>query len=183
MNSELEVNYLNRNSKKKMRQIIILMMVVSFMACSGPDKEVMELKSQVDNLQKELSQSYKPGVGDIMIGIQVHHAKLWFAGSQSNWKLASFQIEEIEEAIEDIQNYQSHKAASQSIAMLNGPVESMQVAIKNHSLEDFKSSYHLLTNTCNSCHQANGVEFNVIKVPDAPQFNNQQFAPIANLGE
>ena len=33
----------------------------------------------------------------------------------------------------------------------------------------------LLTNTCNTCHQATRYEFNVITVPNTPAFGNQQF--------
>ena len=37
-----------------------------------------------------------------MSGIQVHHEKLWFAGTAKNWRLADFEIHEIMEAVDDI---------------------------------------------------------------------------------
>jgi len=49
--------------------------------------------------------SYKPGFGEFMGGIQVHHEKLWFAGTNQNWKLAGFEIHEIKESMDDIRKY------------------------------------------------------------------------------
>lgn len=39
-----------------------------------------------------------------MSGIQVHHAKLWFAGEAGNWGLSDFETKEIRETIDDIRN-------------------------------------------------------------------------------
>ena len=35
-----------------------------------------------------------PGFEEFMSNIQAHHAKLWFAGQNHNWKLADFEIHE-----------------------------------------------------------------------------------------
>jgi hypothetical protein len=140
-----------------------------------PDKRVAELTARVDHLQHQIDHSYKPGFGDIMIGIQMHHAKLWFAGSNANWKLAKFQVHEIEEAIEDIEHYHSDRPESRSISVLGKSVESVEEAITAQNVTHFESSFRNLTGTCNTCHRANQVEFNVIQIPDAPPFQNQRF--------
>ncbi len=33
---------------------------------------------------------YQPGMGELMTTIQLHHAKLWFAGKNANWALAAY---------------------------------------------------------------------------------------------
>jgi hypothetical protein len=162
-----------------MKAIILFIFVLAFTSCIQPDKKVVELQSQIDSLQKKLENSYKPGVGDIMIGIQMHHAKLWYAGTNGNWKLAKFQIHEIEEAIEDIQNFHPDTPESQGMAILNNSVENIESAISRGNAYDFKIHFSILTNNCNTCHHANKVEFNVIKVPDTPTFSNQNFFPLA----
>jgi hypothetical protein len=48
-----------------------------------------------------------------MSSIQVHHNKLWFAGESQNWKLANFESHEIQEAIQDIEKYQTEREESQ----------------------------------------------------------------------
>ena len=49
---------------------------------------------------------YLPGLGDLMnTSMQLHHTKLWFAGHADNWELATYELKEIKETIEDIQNF------------------------------------------------------------------------------
>ena len=38
---------------------------------------------------------YNPGLGEFMTATQLRHAKLWFAGKDSNWDLAAYEIDEI----------------------------------------------------------------------------------------
>src|ERR1700745_2585114 len=45
--------------------------------------------------------SYVPGLGEFMTATQLRHAKLWFAGKNSNWDLAAYEIDEIKEGFED----------------------------------------------------------------------------------
>ncbi len=59
--------------------------------------------------------------------------------------------------------------------MINLAMDSINNAIHQKNATQFKSSYLLLTNTCNSCHQATSHEFNVIKIPDTHPFSNQDF--------
>src|ERR1700746_1803747 len=44
---------------------------------------------------------YEPGLGEFMTATQLRHAKLWFAGKNSNWDLAAYEIDEIKEGLED----------------------------------------------------------------------------------
>ena len=43
-----------------------------------------------------------------MGGIQTHHAKLWFAGLNNNWKLAEYEIDEIKERFEQAQEIETN---------------------------------------------------------------------------
>src|SRR6476659_9293819 len=78
-----------------------------------------ELQLRIDSLQKQIDAAYKPGLGEFMGSMQVHHAKLWFAGKNENWKLADFEIHEMMEAIDNIQKYQTERKESKQIAMIN----------------------------------------------------------------
>ncbi|HET9888614.1 MAG TPA: hypothetical protein VFR10_13990, partial [bacterium] len=46
-----------------------------------------------------------PGLGEIMLTNQAHHAKLWFAGEAENWPLASYELDELEEGFEMVVEY------------------------------------------------------------------------------
>ena len=139
----------------------------------GPDTGI--LQSRIDSLQSKLDNSYKPGPGEFMSGILVHHAKLWFAGKAGNWGLSDFEMKEIREAIDDIQTYCSDRPEVVSIPMIKPALDSVDEAIRNKSISQFKSGYILLTNTCNNCHRATKHEFNVIQIPSSPPFSNQVF--------
>lgn len=166
-----------------MKHAILILLAIILFACNHqqPDEkqnsqsQTDSLQSQIDSLQSQLKNSYAPGFGEFMSGIQVHHEKLWFAGINQNWKLADFEIHEIEESLDDIKKYCTDRPESKSIDMINAPLDSVSKAIVSKNETEFKSGYLLLTNTCNSCHQATNHEFNVITIPTTPPFSNQVF--------
>jgi len=127
------------------------------------------------NNSKNDKTTYKPGLGEFMFNIQIHHAKLWFAGENQNWQLADFEIHEIMEAIEDIQTFCSDRPEIKSLGMMNISLDSINAAINLKDTQAFKSAYLFLTNSCNGCHQATEHAFNFIKIPDSPPVSNQDF--------
>jgi hypothetical protein len=154
--------------------IIIAALVASCMPGRAPKQD---LQQQIDSLNFQLANVYRPGLGEFMSGIQVHHAKLWFAGKEQNWKLAQFELDEIRETLGDIRKYNTDRPEIQSLPMIDRPLDSIAKAIEQNDPQRFISSYILLTNTCNNCHHSTKHEFNVIKVPDTPPFTNQIFKP------
>src|SRR5690348_13389311 len=110
-----------------------------------------------------------------MSSIQVHHEKLWFAGTAENWQLADFEIHEIMEAVDDIKTYASDRPETEKIVMLQTVIDSLNKSIQQKSLYSFKQNFIMLTNTCNNCHTAVYYNFNKIKIPETPPFSNQVF--------
>ncbi|HEX5024955.1 MAG TPA: hypothetical protein VFV68_06770 [Agriterribacter sp.] len=155
--------------------LISIAFTAGLYACnqSGPTNKL--LQNRIDSLEQKLADSYRPGFGEFMSGIQVHHSKLWFAGKNKNWKLAGFEIAEIEEALSGIKKYCTDRPETNDITMIDQPMDSLKTAIQNKDPVSFNTGYIALTNTCNSCHKATHHEFNVITVPDNPPFSNQDF--------
>lgn len=139
------------------------------------NSENKKLEARIDSLEKKINDAYKPGFGEFMSGIQVHHNKLWFAGSNENWPLADFEVHEIMETMDAIKKYESEREESKSIAMIQPALDSVNAAIQNKNPGQFKNSFVLLTNTCNNCHKAVNFSFNEVKIPDNPPFSNQVF--------
>lgn len=158
-----------------MRQLLLIILTFGLFACNQQTDNTQVLQNRIDSLENKLANTYKPGFGEFMSGIQAHHSKLWFAGQNENWKLADFEVHEIMEAIEDIQKFQKERKESQMIGMINPALDSINYAIQQKNSVLFKSSYTLLTNTCNNCHRAANFEFNVVKIPDTQPFSNQDF--------
>lgn len=147
-------------------------------SCGGDQQRTTALEQRVDSLQAQIAHAYKPGLGEFMSGIQVHHVKLWSAGSNANWKLADFEVHEIMESLDDIKAHAGDRKETASLGMLDPALDSVNAAIVKQDTALFRSSYLLLTRTCNSCHQATDHGFNVIKLPTAPPFSDQEFAPV-----
>jgi hypothetical protein len=154
--------------------LIIVLSTLGLHACNQ-NNEVQRLQTRIDSLEHKLADTYKPGFGEFMSSIQVHHNKLWFAGQNQNWKLADFEIHEIKESVDDIIKYQAERPESKKVDMLYSILDSVEHAIQIKNISQFNSNYVLLTNTCNNCHRVTEFEFNVVKTPESPPFSNQDF--------
>ncbi len=155
--------------------LILLPILCILIACNQPNNQLSQMQSKTDSLEKQLDKTYKPGLGEFMTGIQLHHAKLWFAGQNQNWPLADFEIHEIQEALDDIDEFCKDRPEVKSIGMLKPAIDSVTDAIRQKNLQSFKNSFSLLTNTCNNCHKATDHAFNVVIIPTNPPVSNQDF--------
>src|ERR1700712_5078976 len=102
-----------------MKTILLLGVLFMLAACGGQTNDTTnQLQAQVDSLQKKQIDAYKPGLGEFMLGIQLHHAKLWFAGTNKNWKLADFEVHEIGETLGVIKKYCTERPEVKSIGII-----------------------------------------------------------------
>ncbi|MDP4263692.1 MAG: hypothetical protein Q8941_14285 [Bacteroidota bacterium] len=161
-----------------MKFFAFITIVILIASCNRPNKEAEKMQATIDSLQKQLKETYKPGLGEFMTGIQTHHAKLWFAGQNQNWPLADFEVHEILESLDDIQAYCTERSEIKAIGMIKPPLDSINNAIQQKNLQQFTSSFTLLTNTCNTCHKATDHGFNVVIIPTSLPVVNQDFKPI-----
>ena len=129
----------------------------------------------------EAPKQFVPGLEWFMNMIQTEHAKLWYAGTARNWKLAAYQLGEIKEIMSDTQDlvpvFKDLPLADMMDAVITGPIRDLEKAIDAKNPEAFAKGYGQLTAACNACHQATGNGFVVIKQPSGPGFPNQDFRP------
>jgi len=154
--------------------LIVGLLSVLAIACTSHNAEQRE--NAVDSSGK-VGHSYAPGLGEFMMGIPMHHAKLWFAGINQNWELSKFEIDEIKESMEDIQTYCNDRPEVKSLPMIEPALDSVRRSIDLKDPALFRQSFITLTNTCNSCHVATQHGFNVVTIPDRPPVTNQDFKP------
>ena len=155
--------------------IVTILIIIS---CNQQNDDAQKMQATIDSLQKQLNETYKPGFGEFMSGIQTHHAKLWFAGQNQNWPLADFEVHEIQEALEDVQKFCSDRPEVKAIGMINPAIDSINNAIQQKNPQLFKTSFVLLTNTCNNCHKATAHGFNIVTIPTNLPVANQDFKPV-----
>lgn len=153
---------------------LVIVAVMLVLSCQNNRESV--LRAQIDSLRAQQASAYKPGLGEFMNGIQVHHAKLWFAGQAQNWELADFEIKEIKEALDDIRLYCADRPEVKSLPMLLPVVDSLSSIISRHDTAGFHKQFTALTITCNNCHQVTDHGFNKIIIPTTPPLSNQDFS-------
>ena len=158
-----------------MKQLLTLFALVLLFSCNTQDNHTQQLQKQIDSLKIQLDNVYKPGFGFLMTNIQAHHAKLWFAGINENWKLAQFEVKELKEITEEIEKYQKDRKETELMNMIEPGLVDVERAIENKDLKTFKESYTQLTTACNECHKLTDFEYNIVKVPKTLEFSNQEF--------
>lgn len=158
-----------------MKYLIIALWAMFFAGCTGHSGSSEHLDAKIDSLSKKLGNSYRPGLGEFMSHIQLHHSKLWFAGINDNWKLADYELHEMQEALVNIQKFNTDRPEAQIVDVIYPSIDSVNYAIEQKDQQLFKSSYMLLTRTCNDCHKSTAHEFNVITVPSTPPVTDQSF--------
>ena len=124
---------------------------------------------------------YQPGLGEFMTATQLRHAKLWFAGKQSNWDLAAYEIDEIKEGLEDaarlFPTFDGIPVAEMIKTIIDPRIEELEKAVRAKSSTKFTAAFDKLTNGCNSCHAGASKPFIRIQRPIASPLTNQNFAP------
>jgi hypothetical protein len=123
------------------------------------------------------------GLGEIMALQQMRHAKLWFAGSASNWELAAYELDELKEGFDDVLNrFPIHEGVRLAplVRLITGrEVPGLAKAVAARDGAQFAASFDALTTACNGCHQSARHGFIVIQRPTSLPYSNQSFAPAA----
>lgn len=160
-----------------MRSILFAFLSLIVLSCNSPEEKIQELEKEIESLKSSLNSmtNYKPGFGDFMSSIQSHHNKLWFAGINENWDLADFEMHELEEYLEAIEEIHPNREETKLISMIETNIDLVEDAIEEQDKEKFIKEYTNMTNTCNTCHKATDHGFIHIIVPEAPAYFNQDF--------
>jgi len=154
------------------RTIVLVLAVVLFPASALP---------QTAKPAAHEPARFVPGLEWFMNLIQTEHAKLWYAGQARNWPLAAYQLAEIKEIMSDTQDlvpvFRGQPFADMMDTVIVGQIGDLEKAIDAKNPKAFATGFDRLTAACNSCHQALGNGFIVIKRPAGPGFPNQDFRP------
>ena len=114
---------------------------------------------------------YVPGLGALMTFSQIRHSKLWFAGQAGNWRLASYELDELQEGLDEAARlHPSHKDSPLPIPdliqkIMDGPMSDLRAAIKARDQATFTRGFDALSAGCNSCHQATNFGFLLVTRP------------------
>ncbi len=137
---------------------------------------MMLLRRQVDSLKQQV-----PGLGEYMSGVQLHISKLWFAAQALNWDLASYELNELGEAIEGAEALRATRDSVNITAVLQSlhdtQLDLLTRSVRSRHRQAFLDAYSQTIATCNGCHRAAGYGFIHIITPTAPPVTNQRWVP------
>jgi hypothetical protein len=155
------------NKMKRRAVIVILAMGMSFPILAD------------DRPSGKSEPPYLLHLSDIMIATQLRHFKLWDAGRLKNWALANYELAQIRASLEDATKLDPNDPVANTMTQRADEVGS---AIGQKDSAEFAKAFDRLTSTCNSCHQASGFGFIIIRSPrlspiQTSPFSNESFSP------
>jgi uncharacterized protein len=152
---------------------IALMTLISW-SCSSQKATVEALERRIKQLE-----AAAPGVGEMMSGVQLHFAKLHYAARAANWKLADFEIGEIEESLDKAALLRPEENGVQLAGVVEALKQTQLAAMKKAvglgEMMLFSKNYDETMAACNSCHRNTGRPFIVITPPTTSPVANQQW--------
>ena len=167
-----------------MKIALVAFTVICLAGCSQQNAvSNAALEAKIATLQQQVNDS-EPGLGEIMGVIQQHHAKLYYAGTKGDWPLAGYELNEIQESLDDAMQLYTDKFKNVTVplpqivpAMTKGSIDGVQQAIQQKNDRAFVQAYQTLSQSCSSCHAAENHAFIKIETPAAGMFSDQDFAP------
>ena len=168
--------------------ILAVAVVSLFLLASSIRRESERLAATVDGLNDSLAlarrsvdslRAFTPGLGEYMSTIQLHITKLWFAGHALNWKLASYELGELDETMEAAGALHARKKSVDITGVLESVRQTqlplLERSISQNDLHAFENAYGQTLAACNGCHRPAGYEFIHIITPTHEPVTNQQW--------
>ncbi|WP_298428696.1 hypothetical protein [Rhodoblastus sp.] len=125
--------------------------------------------------------AYSPDLAELMVGAQLRHFKLAFAGRLQNWDLAEYEVVQLRKNFADaahyFPNFQNVPVAKLIREYSEPALDDVSKSLKAKDSRGFQQAFNRLTEACNSCHQAAGMSFIKVRVPTASPFSNQVYKP------
>ncbi len=115
-----------------------------------------------------------PKIGEIMTHQQVRHIKLWFAGRGGNWSLADYEIDQLKDGFDEVNEQLGGDTVEKAVG---APLAALEKAIEAKDSAAFTGAFDKLTAGCNSCHRTLDHAFIVIQRPTSLPYSDQLFAP------
>ncbi len=119
--------------------------------------------------------SYVPRLADLMVVIQIRHAKLFYAAKARNWPAADYELEQLVASLVEAGRYYPNTAPPITPEKIRS---ALSEAIKTKNEVKFDQAFDEMNAGCNRCHVAADRAFIVIRRPSYPSaFSNQQYGP------
>ena len=131
----------------------------------GPQSEddTAWLKGSVDGRFQKVAKHLR-GFDMAMVETGHRYAELHWAGKDTNWGYADYQLKKIRTAVENGLERRLKRAASAE-TFLTMVIPHLEEAIQKKDASLFRDRFEVLTSTCNTCHQDESVGFIEVSAP------------------
>ena len=123
----------------------------------------------------------RPTLADLMALTQLRHYKLWYSERLENWKLADYELSQLVATVDRIKKLypETHFIAQANLIQekTDPALKELSAAIQGKNNKRFEVAFNQITDACNQCHRAAGVDFILVRVPWKSPYNNQMFTP------
>jgi len=120
-------------------------------------------------------------LGEAMNSFARRFAGLWFAGRSGHWRLADYEIREMQEVIKEIQAMNKFETGVNVGGVLDAvnrtQLKEIDNAVVARDPKAFEIAYHNMLKACNSCHTSSGHSYIQVKVPDQEPVVNRIYTP------
>ena len=119
---------------------------------------------------------YVPRLSDLMVVIQIRHAKLFYAVRRGNWPLADYELEQLISTLSEAGRY--YPKTTPPMTLADSVRTSLGEALKAKDEAKFDQAFNEMNAGCNRCHEAADRPFIFIRRPSYPSaFSNQLYSP------
>jgi hypothetical protein len=123
----------------------------------------------------------RPTLSDLMVLTQLRHYKLWYSERVENWKLTDYELNQLVATVDRIAKlYPETRSIAQAnlIREKTDPaLKELRSAVQGKNNSRFETAFNQITDACNQCHRAAGIDFILVRVPTKSPFSNQMFTP------
>lgn len=156
-----------------MKRVVAACLLIGFGLAPALSDDVPFAQSYNSSTRRALQDSQS--LGDIMSLTQLRHTKLWFAGRAGNWRLVSYELQQLNDTFaEAAVRYVGIPV--DTVGMVYAPLATLADAAKEKDMRKFASGFDDLTKACNSCHVSGGIEFIRIQTPTSSPFSDQDYS-------
>lgn len=153
-----------------MRLLLLTTCLLFLISCADikteQDREVVqgEWIKGTEEEKLEIIEEQLGGFGTAMVEIVYRYQELYWAGQDENWEYADYQLEHIEEAMEEgLVRRPSRKKASTHF--MTYTIVEMEKAIESKDKDTFNEKFEQMRMDCKSCHNMERVPFIDVTIP------------------
>lgn len=152
-------------------------------AVGADEQKAAEPASSGEEEEDDHHHDHAEGVhlGETMYELSRRFATVWFAGKAGNKQMVDYQIHEIEEVVEELEEPKPKEHGVDVHARLEADIlpklETIEEAVEAGDTAKFEETYRATISSCNNCHAMTEHDYVNVTVPEYNPYPNLAMEP------